>query len=521
MVRRLPIALAALALLLWPSVAAAEIPPDEVKIGTTCRALLVDDYLRRSAPAYFFYAEEKGPDGRPRYRCNLTAIPDHQAATETPAAAEVAFRDAWERRRTFRLCENGAREQGLKAPCRLIAEGFRIVARSYAEAAPEDKTRHVLAGADPALDCGQNPDGRDYWLEYGFCDLPPRGPRAAKGVILWSHGVAGDRPQYHYPPPPLMRRLARDGWDVLKIARNNLSERGWVASGARHVRDLLERIRAARAQGYARVIAAGQSYGGAISLEAGARTDQLHAVLAFAPGHGSDARGGSSTRIYDNLTGYLREAVEGQKGGRIVVLVAESDDLHPFELRGPKLRDSLRKIGRPFVLFDESLPIKGHGAGATLQFDAWYGGCLAVFVAADSAPAPGETTCKGPDPLPRWLLPPGRIADAAAGDAPEALARYLGRWEGAFPNTGIEVTVAVRRIDSGNAEVVYASGAGAQRSLGMSYLIRNFRVDDGQLVYRPPGQAGYRLKLGSDDRLGFTITGRTGDRTIVLKRAAP
>lgn len=523
MVRRLPIALAALAPLLWPSAAAAEIPPGEVKIGSTCRALLVDDYLRRTAPAYFFYVEERAPDGRPRYRCNLTAIPDHEAATETPTAAEVAFRAAWNRRRTFRLCENWAREQGLTASCRMIAEGFRVVARTYAEAAPEDKARHVPIGADPAFDCGQNPDGRDYWLEYGYCDLPPRGLQAAKGVIFWSHGVAGDRPQYHYPLPPLMRRLARDGWDVFKIARNNLSERGWVASGARHVRDLLDRVRAARAQGYARVIAAGQSYGGAISLEAGARTDQLHAVLAFAPGHGSDARGGSSTRIYDNLTGYLREAIEGQKGGRVAVLVAESDDLHPFELRGPKVRESLQKTGRPFVLFDESLPIKGHGAGATLQFAAWYGDCLAAFVAPDSAPAPGETACRNPDSVPRWLLPPGRIADEVSGDAPESLARYLGRWEGVLPDTGIEVAVLIRRIDPGNAEVVYASGPGAQRKTGMSYLIRSFRVADGELVFRPPGQTGYRLRLADGDRLAFTATvpNRSENRTIFLRRVGP
>jgi hypothetical protein len=34
----------------------------------------------------------------------------------------------------------------------------------------------VPPGGDPALACKQRPDGRAYWTEYGFCDLPVKGP---------------------------------------------------------------------------------------------------------------------------------------------------------------------------------------------------------------------------------------------------------------------------------------------------------------------------------------------------------
>lgn len=56
-----------------------------------------------------------------------------------------------------------------------------------------------------------------YWTVPAYPDYPPRGPGEAIGLVLWSHGLSGDRPQYHTPPPALMRQFARAGWDVIKI----------------------------------------------------------------------------------------------------------------------------------------------------------------------------------------------------------------------------------------------------------------------------------------------------------------
>ena len=82
----------------------------------------------------------------------------------------------------------------------------------------------VPVGGDPAMACGQNPDGRAYWTEYGFCDVAVRGPKKAIGLIFWSHGVNGNQDQFKSSPPPFVRRLATAGWDVVKINRNALYE---------------------------------------------------------------------------------------------------------------------------------------------------------------------------------------------------------------------------------------------------------------------------------------------------------
>ena len=253
----------------------------------------------------------------------------------------------------------------------------------------------VPPGGDPALACKQKPDGRAYWVEYGFCDLPVKGPAQAKGLVLWSHGVSGDKESYRNPPAPVVRRLAMAGWDVVKINRNNLYEKGWVSSGVRHRDDAIARAANAKARGYRSVVLAGQSYGGAISLEANAKAQGIDGVLALSPGHGSDAASGGGN--YRNLNRYLLEALAAQKGGRVVVLVAPDDHLHPDRSTGSgfgkQMRDALAASGRPYIVFDENGPIKGHGAGTTAQFATLFGACVVKFLDPSQPAAAGETVC--------------------------------------------------------------------------------------------------------------------------------
>src|SRR5262249_12848170 len=232
----------------------------------------------------------------------------------------------------------------------------------------------------------QRPNGRAYWAERGFCDLPVWGPAQAKGLVLWSHGLAADREQFNDPLPPIVRAMQLAGWDVVRINRNNLYEKSWESSGPKHVDDALGRLRAGKAQGYRFVVLAGQSYGGTISLEASAKSAEGDGVLAFSAGHGSDANqgavgGGGRFRL---LNGQLLETSAAPKAGRLVVLTAGGDPLQPDRVPGGgwahQLRNALNSTGRPYVVFDENFPIHGHGAGTTNQFAAWFGGCVQSFL---------------------------------------------------------------------------------------------------------------------------------------------
>lgn len=351
----------------------------------------------------------------------------------------------------------------MRAVAFLAAAGIYLSATAMAQEA----ALKVPPGGSAELACGQYPKGRGYWTEYAFCDIAVKGPAKARGLILWSHGVSGTAEQYNSAPPQIIRRLTA-GWDVIKINRNNLYEAGWVTSGTRHRDDLIERVKAARAEGYKAVIAAGQSYGGAIALEANAKAGGIDAVLAFAPGHGSDVNGSGASKAYPNLDRYLLEAAGAQKGGRVVVLVAENDEYHPNRrgsgnFIGPRLRQALAATGRPFVLLDEAMPIAGHGAAYTSQFDAWYGACLARFVLATDQ---GEATCRPPDPLPRFLLPQNlKRADRGT----EGQARWLGTWTGIYENGSQTMALFIESVGDTGADLVYASDAGPERSASMGW----------------------------------------------------
>jgi hypothetical protein len=373
-------------------------------------------------------------------------------------------------------------------------------------------------GGDPTLACGQASNGRAYWLEQGFCDIPTRGPAAAKGVVFWSHGVDGDREAYRSPPPLIMRRFANAGWDVFKINRNNLNERGWTSSGVRHRDEAIERARAARSQGYRAVVLAGQSYGGAISLEANARSTDIHGVIALSPGHGSDLGqpGGGGGGRYFNTDIYLLDAVAAQKGGRVVVLVALNDHLHPNRstpgsYMGPRLRQALAGTGRPYVVFDETGPIHGHGAGTTNQFSDWFGACLARFLDPGQAPPPGETICPPPNPLPHFLLPTN-LRQPTPGASGSAL--WLGAWVGGYTETRGELMVVVENVSGPNATIVYATGPGPNRDRSMGFdRYSNARIDGNRIVVDRGRGRTFELAFAADGKRADVVH-KGGEQTL-------
>lgn len=381
----------------------------------------------------------------------------------------------------------------LSAVCLVVA-----MATARAQIAPET----MPLGGDPDLACNQKPHGRAYWVEYGFCDLPIKGPAAAKGLVLWSHGVNGDKEQYKSPPPPIVRRLERAGWDVVKINRNNLYEHGWSSSGVRHRDDAIARALAAKAQGYKSVILAGQSYGGAISLEANAKATGIDGVLALSPGHGSDAVSGATGygNIYRNLNHYLLDALSAQKGGRVVVLAAPDDPYSPDRSIGSgfgaEMRVALAASGRPFVVFDETGPIHGHFAGLTSQFSWWFGGCVLKFLDPAQHVTSGETICKAPQPVPRFLLPTN-FKQPAPG--PQGLSRWLGAWVGAYGNYHRDIMIMVEALARDTATVIYGIDAGPAKDQSMGYeRFTKARASVDSIVIDRNGNRTITLTLSAD-----------------------
>jgi pimeloyl-ACP methyl ester carboxylesterase len=231
-----------------------------------------------------------------------------------------------------------------------------------------------------------------YQIEPAYQQFPLRGAADSKGIVIWNHGVNGTKTQYQYPPPLLISGLAARGWDVVQLERNPTYENTWTNAGLKHVDRLIEEAAKARKDGYPRIILAGQSYGGAIALQA-ADTVPVYAVIAMAPGTGTTARWfGAVITEADSPTieKHTYEQVEGLKTQRAVFVLPSEDEFAPGIDRAPHVRELMDAKSVPYLLFDHE--VRGHGAGYSRAFFP-YAGCALWLLDPDTSPAPGRHRC--------------------------------------------------------------------------------------------------------------------------------
>lgn len=286
----------------------------------------------------------------------------------------------------------------------------------------------------PDLRCDQEPGRRFFWVERAFCDLEPHGPEQAQGVIIWNHGIHGTTESWKAPTPTAFRLLQARGWDVIMLKRHHLAETISGGPLRRTVDRTLQEAAQYRKLGYRKVVVAGQSFGGYVSLEAADTSPDLFTVVAMAPGiRDSGASGALDPTITDRI-------LQRAKVQRFALVFPKDDALFGNLVRGVSADKILARRALPYLLLDEATELRGHGGGTTARFAVRYGLCLAGFLSAPDVPA-GRYTCPalGDDwPVARELLVPkgGRLPRAVAPDALPAEVRSLGGlWYGLLEDT--------------------------------------------------------------------------------------
>jgi dienelactone hydrolase len=312
----------------------------------------------------------------------------------------------------------------------------------------------ALATLFAALSCAAVParamDG--YWTEPAYPPYPAKGPGKALGLVIWNHGVDGQLPQYQGPPILAIEGLAARGWDVIKLNRNPVWENSWANAGARHVARVAEEVAAARRQGYRRIVVAGQSYGGAIALAAGDALAGLWAVIATAPGTGQEMRGNrtSGDAWGRAIAQQTYEQLHALGRTRLVVAFPADDEFVGIK-RGAEARAILSESSLPFLLVDETAPLKGHHAAYGDAFNP-SAACIGYFLDPGTAVSDGEFRC-GHDEF-----AVARRAIQAA--KPDALSGDGARWFGYFTRSGQEIALTVPRGGNAAPLVEYAWGKG-------------------------------------------------------------
>ena len=371
---------------------------------------------------------------------------------------------------------------------------FGLIALGYLLLATAPGVR-AAAAAEPAKDefaCAQEPGNRFYWVERAFCDLPMNGPDKAHGIIIWNHGIHGTTEQWRYPVPPVFRLLQSQGWDVIAIKRHHQGD---------------EEAKTQTKLGYRKIVAAGQSFGGYISLDAIDTSPDFFAVIAMAPG----VRGhGASGRLDAAITDRILQRAKTQ---RMALVFPKDDAMFGNAVRGESARRILAQRGLPYLLFDETSDLAGHSGGTGGRFAVRYGLCLADFLSAPQLPG-GPFTCQLPgDPWPavRELLLPGSAdrpviaADPAA--LPDGLGRFTGLWYALIDES--VVLFALVPTDRPKLRALYRSS-----SFNRTESVFDAEVRDGRVHVTFPLKD--RISVGPDGDAAL-ITWTSSDGSRVLK----
>lgn len=310
-----------------------------------------------------------------------------QAAAPTPASRDAAaawrdFHRAWPVR-AFAVSAAGEFGSGVNfqtgqtdmATARAI-EQCRSRASSPADAATcrpyAVNNDIVLPGREYRLPTARLAIGPFSYREEGFL----RGPSAARGVIIWSHGYYGRcAEQRQFPIHPWVADLNNEGWDVLRYDRDPCSDGDYLTV----MQTLARSIPLLRAAGYRDVVLAGQSRGAwqAMDAAAAAPRGSVRAVVAVAPARFGSANDTANQhlRMLDEwraMMPRLREA-----GVTVLTFLFEGDEYDAEPRRRAEIQNAVLGVpgrdGRPAFSrahwFRDSFGARTpHGSGSTPRF---------------------------------------------------------------------------------------------------------------------------------------------------------
>ncbi len=255
----------------------------------------------------------------------------------------------------------------------------------------------------------------------GFYGLPApalRGPAAAQGLVIWSHGTDAladiDR------APVVAWYFAQTGWDVYRLYRGPDRDRRHSAASS-----LQDAIGQARQMGYERIVLIGHSAGAYAAVET-AQHVPVTGVIALAPAAFGHRDNGMQFHLNDHAMRPFWRRLATQPV-RIAAAYFPQDIFYEDDVpatRGPWLRQLLQQqatsgeaahlvIDRP-----ELRGINGHSSGLGWSFARRYAPCIHRLMEGRA-----EIGCDASRPEETAIF--ARAASQAGG---EMAAPYIGRW---------------------------------------------------------------------------------------------
>ncbi len=205
-----------------------------------------------------------------------------------------------------------------------------------------------------------------------------RGPKEAVGVLIWSPGSTPNALPSRNSTAAFVRTFNEAKWDVWRVDRTEPGQN--TLKGAQDV--LSQAIEKVKGAGYQRIVLAGQSAGGFISLILAARRTDIEAAIATAPA----IRGDMTEKKVDDLQRALKEfdavlSVRKNPATRLAVALFSADPFEPSAVqRGTIIERRAKELGWPILLIDRPEGLIGHDAGRGVPFAIRHRDCLLRFV---------------------------------------------------------------------------------------------------------------------------------------------
>jgi pimeloyl-ACP methyl ester carboxylesterase len=206
-----------------------------------------------------------------------------------------------------------------------------------------------------------------------------RGPQAAAGLIVWSHGYMSGKDSTASAPQGQVANFTREGYDLYRF------DREWINDWPGDATALAGAARQAKAMGYRRVILAGQSAGAWVSMAAAYRGAPVDGVISVAAAHHGYVR---TMRDVSVARAEWQQIVRSIRPGPRLVVVNFANDDYDVGGRIDDARAAFAASGVQALVIAEPQGFSGHGAAGGNAFPRKFGACIHGFIEAGARQAP-------------------------------------------------------------------------------------------------------------------------------------
>jgi pimeloyl-ACP methyl ester carboxylesterase len=206
-----------------------------------------------------------------------------------------------------------------------------------------------------------------------------KGPQAAAGLIVWSHGYMSGRDATASAPQGQVAYFTVSGYDLYRF------DREWIRDWPGDATQLADAVRQAKATGYKRVILAGQSAGAWVSMAATLRGAPVDGVISVSAAHHGEVK---DMHDVTKARSEWQQIVKGIKPGPRLVVVNFVNDTYDVGGRMDDASAAFAASGVQAVIISNPPDFSGHGAASANTFPRKYGACIHDFIETGARQAP-------------------------------------------------------------------------------------------------------------------------------------